>query len=99
MKRVFSIAMLLLLGASCASNPYALTEKGKKVKVAKSKPKRCEVRGQVKGKNDIGNMDLAINQAKNQAGAMGADKIYVTDDVQNAAVIEVIATAYKCKKY
>ncbi len=94
MKLLLSLFVL----AACSSNPYVLSEDGRKVKLVDTKPKKCELLGQVTGKNNIGSVESARNNALNLAGEMGANKLYIKEEVNNGKNWDVIAMAYRCDK-
>lgn len=100
--RIISITLLAftLFTSGCASNPYQLNDKGRKVDVLKRKPKRgdsdCEVVGKVSAVHEEGSTDLAQNKARNMVADQGADSIYFDDVIKNGKSRKVMAIGYKC---
>ncbi len=95
--KVNAFLLLSLFLASCSSNPYKLTDDGRKVEIKLNRPKDCEVIGRVSGESSDGEFEAAKNMARNQAASKGADALYINDQVQNGAVVKVLGTAYKCR--
>lgn len=94
---VYSLGLSLFILASCSSNPYKLTEEGKKVELKSNRPKNCEVIGRVSGESKDGEFEAAKNVARNNAAEKGADSLFINDQVQNGAIVKVLGTAYKCR--
>ncbi len=98
MKSPLALIAATLILAACATSRRELTEDGEKVEVYANRPgSECAVVGKVTGMNDQGSRDLARNHARNLAGKMGANGIFINQEVPNGAKIQVFATAYKCE--
>lgn len=88
--------ILMIFTAACSSRPAQLTEKAKDIEVFNSKPVGCRVVGRVVGVDKKGSKELALNDALNQAADIGADGLFVNQEVPNGSVMNVHATAYEC---
>lgn len=97
MNKFLMVILSLAFVASCSSNPYRLTEGGKKVELKLNRPKNCEVIGRVSGESEDGEFEAAKNVARNNAADKGADTLFINDQVQNGAQVKVLGTAYKCR--
>ena len=94
--KLFSLSLIVLVG--CSSAPGILTDAGKQVEVFINKPgSECSVIGKVVGDNDKGSMDLARNHARNLAGKMKANALFINQEVPNGQNAQVFATAYYCE--
>ncbi len=89
-----------MLAISCAGAPTTkLTDDGRKVKIRpRLKSKKCETIGKVVGMNLNGALELAKNDARNQAGDMDADTIIFEEVINNGKKREIHGMAYRCKK-
>ncbi len=89
--------IFLLLAVSCSSNrPQQLTEKAKELEIYPQKPKDCRVVGKVVGVNESGSVELATNDAINQAADLKATGVFVNQEIPNGQKRSVHATAYEC---
>jgi hypothetical protein len=93
--KVMFFLLLPVLTVSCATS-YQLNEESKKVEIYSSAPKDCVVVGKVEGVHKKGSMDLARNQAINEASKLGANGVVINQEIPNGMKNEVFATAYKC---
>jgi hypothetical protein len=93
MKYLFSI---FLVAACSSKQPQQLTEKAKNLEIYLQKPNQCRVVGKVVGVNEIGSVELATNDALNQAADLKATGIFVNQEVPNGQKRSVHATAYEC---
>ena len=88
----------LITLAGCSSAPSVLTEAGQQVEIFNTKPgSECSVIGKVIGDSDKGSMDLARNHARNLAGKMKANALFINQEVPNGQKSQVFATAYYCE--
>ncbi len=87
--------LVLSLMVSCATS-YQLDEQSKKIEIYSTAPKDCVVVGKVEGVHKKGSMDLARNQAINEAAKLGANGVVINQEIPNGMKNEVFATAYKC---
>jgi hypothetical protein len=53
--------------------------------------------GKVVGENDQGSVDLARNHARNLGAKLGANGLFIDQEVPNGASVKVYATAYQCE--
>lgn len=90
----YLIALFIMAG--CSSTPSQLSDKAAQLEVFGTRPTGCKVVGKVKGVNEEGSKDLALNHALNQAADLNASGIFVDQEVPNGRVMTVYATAYKC---
>ncbi len=90
------VLILLVIVASCASQPGVLTEKAKDLEVYATKPANCTVVGKVVGVDKKGSTELATNHALNQAANLKASGILINQEVPNGNSRAVHATAYQC---
>ncbi|MCR9204899.1 MAG: hypothetical protein NXH75_09995, partial [Halobacteriovoraceae bacterium] len=94
-----TLVTLAIFLTSCASNPFKLTDEGRKVEVLKRKPKRgdsdCEVVGKISATHEEGSTDLAQNKARNMVADQGADSIFFDDIIKNGKSRKVMAIGYK----
>ena len=98
MKVLLALSLAMMLAAAgCSSNPYKLTDEGRKVEIKVNRPKDCEVLGRVSGESSDGEFEAAKNIARNNAAEKGADALYINDQVQNGSIVKVLGTAYKCR--
>lgn len=96
MKVLLLLSTLILV--SCGTSKTKLTDNGKEVQMFANKPgQECSVVGKVVGENSQGSPDLARNHARNLAGKLGANGIFINQEVPNGGVIRVYATAYQCE--
>lgn len=93
MKVMFFLALSLMV--SCSTS-YQLDEQSKKIEIYSTAPKDCVVVGKVEGLHKKGSMDLARNQAINEAAKLGANGVVINQEIPNGMKNEVFATAYKC---
>lgn len=93
MKVMFFLVLTLMV--SCSTS-YQLNEESRKIEILSSAPKDCVVVGKVQGLHKEGSMDLARNQAINEASKLGATAVVINQEVPNGKKNEVFATAYKC---
>lgn len=93
MKVMFFLVLSLMV--SCATS-YQLDEQSKKIEIYSTAPKDCVVVGKVEGLHKKGSMDLARNQAINEAAKLGANGVVINQEIPNGMKNEVFATAYKC---
>lgn len=93
MKVMFFLVLSLMV--SCATS-YQLDEQSKKIEIYSTAPKDCVVVGKVEGVHKKGSMDLARNQAINEAAKLGANGVVINQEIPNGMKNEVFATAYKC---
>lgn len=97
MNKLILLVVLMSL-AACSSNPAALSDDGKEVQVLDSKPgTECSVVGKVVGENGQGSADLARNHARNLAGKLRANALFITQEVPNGQKVQIFATAYQCE--
>jgi hypothetical protein len=96
MKFIIIIGLLSSL-IGCASTPGKLTKDGARIKLVQHKPTKCQLIDQVEGRSDIGSPELAINHAKNLAAELGANQIYVKEEISNGKIRRAISLAYICK--
>lgn len=96
MKVLLLLSTLVLV--SCGTSKTKLTDDGKEVQMFANKPgQECSVVGKVVGENSQGSPDLARNHARNLAGKLGANGMFINQEVPNGGVIRVFATAYHCE--
>lgn len=94
--KLFFLSLIVLVG--CSSTPGLLTDAGKQVEIFNNKPgSECSVVGKVVGDNDKGSMDLARNHARNLAGKIKANALFINQEVPNGQSAQVFATAYYCE--
>ena len=97
MKALATIA-LIFAASACSTSKTTLTDSGKEVQLFPNKPgQECNVVGKVVGENEQGSPDLARNHARNLAGKLKANGIFINQEVPNGGVIKVYATAYQCE--
>jgi hypothetical protein len=90
---IFALAFL----AACASSGK-LSEAAKEMQLFPNKPgAECSVVGKVVGENDQGSVDLARNHARNLGAKLGANGLFIDQEVPNGASVKVYATAYQCE--
>jgi hypothetical protein len=89
--------ILLMMVAACGHSTGKLSDAGKHVKVLDSKPAKCDVVGKVMGLNKKGSVDLARNEARNQAAKLGGTAIFIEQEIPNGKGRAVHATAYACQ--
>lgn len=95
--KVLLLAITLTLVA-CAASKEKLSDGGKEVQTFANAPgQECSVVGKVVGENTQGSADLARNHARNLAAKLGANGIFINQEVPNGGVIRVFATAYQCE--
>ena len=95
--KILLLAVTLTL-VSCAASKTKLTDNGKEVQMFPNVPgQECAVVGKVVGENNQGSPDLARNHARNLAAKLGANGIFINQEVPNGGVIRVFATAYQCE--
>ena len=99
MKAIFTVILCLLVLSACASGSYILTGqkrdpiKATDVKLYTETPENYEVIGIVKASSDSGwtqqgDMDLAVQELKNQAAQLGANGVILsgTGDITSTSV-------------
>ena len=97
MKFILLFSLVATLSA-CSSAPGVLTDDGKEVQILDNKPgNECNVVGKVVGENDQGSPELARNHARNLAGKLRANALFINQEVPNGAKLQVFATAYQCE--
>lgn len=94
-KSLLMTAFVLLALSSCATS-YKLSSAGEKVEVLKNRPEKCVVLGKFDGMHEEGSVDLARNQAINQAADEGATEVYIIEEVNNGKKWEVQLIGYRC---
>lgn len=96
--KLIALATLALTLAACSTSKTALTDSGKEVQIFPNKPgQECSVVGKVVGENEQGSPDLARNHARNLAAKLGANGVFINQEVPNGGMIKVYATAYQCE--
>lgn len=93
-----SLLILLVLAqvlVGCSSGAQ-LSDGAKNIEVLVNKPSGCNVVGKVKGEDDVGSRELALNRALNAAAKLGATALHVNQEVPNGKKMAVYGTAYKC---
>jgi hypothetical protein len=96
--RALSLLPLLTLLTACSAGQTKLSDEAKELQLFPNKPgSECAVVGKVVGENGQGSVDLARNHARNLAAKLGANGMFIDQEVPNGAKMRVFATAYQCE--
>ena len=97
MKITGIVLFIALIVIGCTVSKTKLSSKGQAIDVLENKPgKDCFVVAKVIGENEDGSVELARNHARNLAGKLDADSIFIDQEVPNGNSVKVFATAYTC---
>jgi hypothetical protein len=97
MRSLYLVPLTSLLIA-CSAGQTKLSDEAKELQLFPNKPgAECAVVGKVVGENGQGSVDLARNHARNLAAKLGANGMFIDEEVPNGAKMRVFATAYQCE--